>query len=92
MATTKICSGVSGVPGVARDVQRRRRRDAVEAAERRGADPPLIARGGVDEVEQDQRHRQGDDAHVDVADPAVEHDVAQRGGGQRRHQQRLGIA
>ena len=52
------------------------------------------AGGGIDRIEQDQRHRQRDDAEIDVADAAIEHEIAeQRGEGRRqddRQQERDG--
>ena len=41
---------------------------------------PLVAGGAVGELEQDQGEGEGDDAQIDVADPAVEHEVAEEGG------------
>ena len=66
----------------------RHRRNAVEAAERRGADPVGVAGGGIDDVEEDQRHRERDDADIDVGDAAVEHEIAEQRGEQHRHQHR----
>ena len=43
------------------------------------ADGPLVAGGAVGELEQDQGEGERDDAEIDVADPAVEHEVAEEG-------------
>ena len=53
-----------------------------------GASPMRVLRRRrwVDEAEEDQRHGQRDDAEIDVADAAVEHEVAEQRGEQRRHQ------
>ena len=73
-------------------IERRNARNAVEAAEPRGADMEFWPRGGIDRVEQDQRHGQRDDAEIDVADPAIEHEIAEQrgesGGNRDRQQQR----
>ena len=71
--------GVERAHRVAGEVERRGGGDAVEAAQGGRADGPLVAGGAVGELEQDQGEGEGDDAEIDVADPAVEHEVAEEG-------------
>src|SRR5882672_10904156 len=52
------------------------------------ADMEFRTGGGVDGVEQDQRHRQRDDAEIDVADAAIEHEIAEQRGERRRQHDR----
>src|SRR6266566_689751 len=63
---------------VAGKIERWNARDAVEPAEPRRADMEFRTGGGVDGVEQDQRHSQGDDAEIDVADAPIEHEIAEQ--------------
>ena len=53
-------------------------RDAVKAAELGGADVEFGPRGRIDRIEEDQGHCQRDDAEVDVADAAIEHEIAEQ--------------
>ena len=67
-------------------VQRGNARDAVEAAELRGADVEFGPGGRIDRIEEDQSHRQRDHAEVDVADAAVEHEIAEQRRKRRRNE------
>ena len=64
----------AGKPG---HVERGERRHAVEPVEPRLADTVGVAGSAVHEIEEDQRHAQGDDAQIDVADAPVEHEIAE---------------
>ena len=80
--------GSSVLVGSERNVQGGDVGHAVIAAERRVADVIFRAGGGIDDVEEDERQRQCDHADIDVADPPIEHEIAERRRERRRQQHR----
>src|SRR6516225_5060119 len=61
-------------------IERRNAGNTVKSPEPRRANMEFRSGGGVHGIEQDQCHRQRDDPEIDVADPAVEHEIAEQGG------------
>src|SRR5262249_32600713 len=70
---------------IAGQVYGRHARDAVEAAEKDGADGKTRARGLAHYLRADQGREQGHDAHIGAAESPIEHEVA-KGRGERGRQ------
>src|SRR6185312_6771837 len=73
---------------VAGDIERGNSRNAVESAEPRHADVEFGPGRGIDGIEQDQGHRQRDDAEIHLADTAVEHEISEQRRKRRRKNDR----
>ena len=70
--------------GIPRQCERGHRRDAVLAVEANMADNVLIARGGAHRFLEYERDDERNDAEIDVPDPAIDHEIAEDEGEERR--------
>src|SRR5216683_8275534 len=62
-----------------RDIERWNVRHAIEATEKGFADVILRSGGRIDDIVEDKRNRQRDDADIDVADARIEYEISESG-------------